>query len=617
MWKKQFLVLLVLLSQEGLVPANPPAASYIFPAGGQRGKSVQVRVGGLFLTKRCSFEVLGPGVTTKDRLQPTRTVWFEGPLLPLPESQQAEDYPKDMAGQVDIAPDAPPGIRYWRLWNAQGGTSAKKFMVGELPEIVENEIEGAPIPVEVRLPVTINGRIFPRENVDVWSFEARKGQTVTGEVCAARLGSPLDSRLEVRDSQGRPIVENDDTFGADSFVRFTAPRDGKYEVRIHDISFRGGPAYVYRLTLRTAPAEVQPSPRAVRGPERGSTKPDFRLRLGSDVLAIHRGGQGKLKVQVERLGGFSAPIALSVSGLPTSISAMPVSLSAAQKEAEIAFKVEPAALFRGSRLTVRGLATDGKEQLARTATWTAEPGQPEVDRVLLVVTLPTPFKIVGQYDMGLAPRGTVYHRRYHIDRGGFPGPIEVSVADRQARHLQGVTGPAVLVPPGVVDFDFAVHLPPWMETGRTCRVCVMGVGAVRDRDGSEHFLSFCSTEQNEQMVAVVEPGRLGVEVDRPSLLAEPGKAVSLGVRVMRDGALSGPVKLELALPTHVRGIVSKPVLIPARKADASFPIWFDKDRLGPFNAPLVLRATLLVNGEPVFAETKLEIVSALGDSWPR
>src|SRR2546430_6889940 len=29
--------------------ANPPVASYVFPAGGQRGTTVPVRVGGLFL----------------------------------------------------------------------------------------------------------------------------------------------------------------------------------------------------------------------------------------------------------------------------------------------------------------------------------------------------------------------------------------------------------------------------------------------------------------------------------------------------------------------------------------------------------------------------------------
>src|SRR5262245_58642264 len=246
-WRVITLASLVLMTAP--VAANPPVASYIFPAGGQRGKTVDARVGGLFLYDKCGFELPGPGVDASKELRRTHTLWLEGPLLPLPDSQRQEDYPQDMAGQVKISADAPIGARHWRVWTSQGVTPARRFVVGDLPEVVEKELPGAPIPVEVTLPVTINGRIFPHEDVDVWSFAARKGQTISCEVEAARLGSPLDSRLEVLDPSGRSIAENDDTFGADSFVRFTAPADGTYRVRIHDINFHGGQAYVYRLTL--------------------------------------------------------------------------------------------------------------------------------------------------------------------------------------------------------------------------------------------------------------------------------------------------------------------------------------------------------------------------------
>src|SRR4051794_17404878 len=93
-------VALTLLATTAALRASPPVASYIFPAGGRRGTTVPVRVGGLFLHGRCSFEVLGPGIEAGRELRRTKTVWFEGPLLPLPESQQAEDYPQDLAGEV-------------------------------------------------------------------------------------------------------------------------------------------------------------------------------------------------------------------------------------------------------------------------------------------------------------------------------------------------------------------------------------------------------------------------------------------------------------------------------------------------------------------------------------
>jgi hypothetical protein len=183
----------------------------------------------------------------------------------------------------------------------------------------------------------------------------------------------------------------------------------------------------------------------------------------------------------------------------------------------------------------------------------------------------------------------------------------VSVADRQARHLQGVTGQTIAVPAGVNEFDFTIQLPPWMETGRTSRTVVCAVGVVQDSEGKEHRVSFSSAQPNEQITFVLEPGRLGVTTDRSSLLAVPGQSVSLPVRVARGKGLQGPVKLELAAPAHVRGVLAEPVSIPADQMNGLFPLHFAAGKLGPFNQPLVIRATAMDKGEPVIAETKVEI----------
>jgi hypothetical protein len=771
---------MVLLSA-GEIRADAPVASYIFPAGGQRGKAVNVRVGGLNLHKSCFFEMLGPGVDASKQLQRTRTIWFEGPRLGMPESQQQEDYPKDTAGRVQIAADAPLGVRYWRLWNSQGATPALKFMVGDLPEIIEQEIDGDPLPAEVTLPVTINGRIFPRENVDVWTFAARKGQIVSCEVNAARLGSPLDSRLEILDPQGRVLAENDDFFGADSFLRFTAPADGKYQVKIHDINYRGGQAYVYRLTLTADPyldrlyplggrrgsqvafeatgqglpsgpvslslpgdgpaqyavqlpvgsklcnpipielddlpefmkternrdpSQVEPVPlpavlngridrpgavdhwafqarkgevqeldlRAARlgsplcgvvvvsdasdkelaraefgatpqgdpqlrftAPADGTYRvrieerfrsrgspahayrlriaapvPDFRLRLPADprqpadALTVNRGGQAKMRITAERLGGFAEPITLAIDGLPPGVTAAPLTITAKQAFVDVTFKAADDAKIQAARLTIRGTASISGQTITRTAAFAPVWGMPELDSVLLALALPTPFKVVGEYDMRWAARGTIHQRHYRIERDGFEGPIEVSLADKQSRHLQGVTGPTIAVPPGVSEFDYAVQLPPWMETGRTSRTCVMAVGLIKDKDGSDHVVSFTSTHQNEQVIAVIEPGRLGIEVDHTSLTVTPGKTIPIAVRMLRGPGLQGPVKLELVVASHVHGVTADAVEIPADQERATLAIRF-ADGAGPFNAPLVLRATVMDRGKPVLAETRLPI----------
>ncbi len=641
--------LALLLCSATIVSADPPTASYIFPAGARRGTTVPVIVGGLSLYKSCGFEMLGLGVTAERTLSRIKTLWFEGPVLPLPDSQQQEDYPKDMAGRVTVAADAPLGLRYWRVWTAQGATSAQKFVVGDLPEVVEQEIDGDPVPVEVKPPVTINGRIFPREDVDVWTFAAAKGQTYTCAVTAARLGSPLEARLEVQGPDGRRLAEKL-ADGGDPVLRFTAPADGHYAVRIQDVNAHGGQAYVYRLTitadpyvdrvyplggnrgsrtkfetfgqaLPAAPIELAlpadaPLDYAVRlnaggkltnpvvldlddlpeylegqtklpvaapailngriakpgdvgtwdlilkkgeavdielragrlgSPLRGvlivldaaskelaradavgagqvdpslrftppadgtyrirveerfrhrggldfayrlrvappSARRDFRLTLMTDVVSVDRGGKAVWKVTAERLGGFNEPITLTVEGLPPGVTAKPVTIAAGQAAGDFAVTIDKTARIQASRLTIRGSAKIGEQIVTRTALWHGPPnsphylhrGEPGVDSLLLAVTLPTPFQIVGEYDMRWAARGTVHHRKYRIERHGYDGPIEVMLADHQARHLQGVSGPTITVPAGATEFEYPATLPPWMEMGRTSAHLRHGCGS--------------------------------------------------------------------------------------------------------------------------------------------
>jgi hypothetical protein len=638
-------------------------------------------------------------------------------------------------------------------------------MVGDLPEIVEQEMDGDPVPVDVTLPVTINGRIFPREDVDVWAFPVRKGQTVCCEVHAARLGSPLDSRLEVLDPQGRVLAENDDAFGADSYLHFTAPRDGKYQVRIRDANFRGGPAYVYRLTLTEGPrvercyplggrrgsrtrfeftgpgipsevvevalpadgprhflyrhtvgekssapilldlddlpevleAKLVTPPAVLNGridrpgavgdwsiacrkgaaltlelraqqlgsplqgvltvrdsagkelaraeagagdpvlsftppmdgtyvvrvqdrfrsrgaPEFGyrlriapPPPPGFRLQLAADVLTVPRSGVGKLKITAERLGGFAEAIPLTIEGLPAGVKVANSTIAAKQNVTELVFTADKSAPIEAGRVQVRGSVQINGAAVTQTAILPAPRGAIEVDSMLLAVALPVPFKVVGDYDLRLAPRGTIYRRRYRIERGGYDGPLEVSLADRQMRHLQGVSGPTVMVPAGATEFEYPLQLPPWMEIGRTCRACVVAVGVIKEPNG-EHTVSFSSVGQNEQIVAVVETGQLGLEVETASLLAKRGQTATVRVKVARGKDLKGPVKLELLIPEHIRGVTAEPVVVPAEESRGTLTLRFAAGALGPFNKDLTVRATLASATGPVTAEARLELV---------
>jgi hypothetical protein len=784
--------LTVLMLTAALALAEEPSVSYIFPAGGQRGTTVKFHVGGHFLHGEAGFAMYGPGVSAAEKVTEVPTKWFEGPVIPLPASQQKEDYPKDHLGQAAIAADAPLGERLWRVWTSQGATPAMKFVVGDLPEVIEDEIDGLPIPVEVKLPLTINGRIFPREDVDIWSFQARRGQTIWCEAAAARLGSPLEPRLEIRGSEGRVLAESGDYVGADAFVAFTAPADGTYQVRIHDINFGGLQHYVYRLTISSGPhvAAVYPAggrrgaklraqlvgtnvpaepveidlsgdaagaatstisrrakvgdawtnsflletgdlpealeqepnnaaaqsnqvtfPAVANGridapgdvdrwsfaakkgqavqldlvsarlgspldsvlkvldaagkelarsddlaggqtdsqltftapadgtytahvqeqfPQRGGPRfvyrltmkitpaiapkapppGDFQLTLANDAVTVLRGKQGQAKLDVQRSGGFNGPIELKFAGLPQGVTVSPTSIPAGQNNAQLTFKAEATARIGVAELTVTGSGEIGpaKQRATRTAMTAAARGSPRFDRLCLAVGLPTPFKFTSIYNVAHGGQGTTLRKRFQLQRNGFEGPLTISLADRQIRHLQGVTGPKLIVPPGASEFEYPAQLPTFLEIGRTSRTILMAVGEIADTDGRVHRVSYSSPAQNEQIVLLADAGPLSVTPLKTSLAARPGTTVELPLRVECTREVTGPVTLELALAEHVKGVSAEPVTLSDRQTDATLHVRF-ADRPGPFNLPLVVRATGRRAGDRVLAEAKVDVVA--------
>jgi hypothetical protein len=198
-------------------------------------------------------------------------------------------------------------------------------------------------------------------------------------------------------------------------------------------------------------------------------------------------------------------------------------------------------------------------------------------------------------------------RHYRLVRNGYTGPLEISLADRQTRHLQGVAGPTISVPPGANEFDYTVYLPPWMELGRTSRTVLMGVGSVKDFDGREHVVSFGTLEQNEQIVVRVSSGLLTLACDRESILAQPLESTPIKLSITREASHLLPVKLELIAPAHIRGVRAEPVILNAAQTSGQLLIEFEAE-CGPFNMPLIVRATSLGTDHPAVAETGLEIV---------
>lgn len=92
--------------------------------------------------------------------------------------------------------DAAPGTRLPLGSTALGSPGV---MVGEFPELRSSGASA------LAVPGTGNGTITRAGQPDTWRFPARKGQRLIVEVNARRLGSPLDSTIDILDAQGKPV----------------------------------------------------------------------------------------------------------------------------------------------------------------------------------------------------------------------------------------------------------------------------------------------------------------------------------------------------------------------------------------------------------------------------
>ena len=228
--------------------AAPPAITYLYPAGAQRGTTVEVAAAGSFDKWPVTVWAGGTGVTVRPGKD-------KGKL------------------SVTVAADAVPGVYWLRAANEDGAGGLRPFIVGLLPEVAEKEPNDEPKAAQpVDRPTTVNGRLDKAGDVDCFAVPVKKGQTLVASLEANHtLKSPMDAILQVVSADGFVLDQNHDLHGLDPQLAYTAPVDGPLVVRVFafpsnpdsSIRFSGGDASVYRLTLTTGGFADYPVPLAV------------------------------------------------------------------------------------------------------------------------------------------------------------------------------------------------------------------------------------------------------------------------------------------------------------------------------------------------------------------
>lgn len=274
--------------------AAPPTLTHLYPAGGKQGTTVTVTLGGTFDRWPISAWVSGKGVEAKAGKQ-------KGQLT------------------LTIAADATPGPRWLRVYDGQGASPARRFVVGVLPEVLEKEPKDASKPQAIAGDAVVNGRLEKAGDVDCYSVKLKKGQTLVASLLANRaLGSPMDGVLQVLSEKGFVLAQNNDHAGLDPQVTYVASEAGTLVVRVFafpavpdaSVRFAGGERFIYRLTLTTSGFADHAWPLAVRrgkGMKVGLTGWNLDKGLKADVvetdgdqgIAVAKGVSGDAFVRLE------------------------------------------------------------------------------------------------------------------------------------------------------------------------------------------------------------------------------------------------------------------------------------------------------------------------------
>ncbi|MEQ1904245.1 MAG: PPC domain-containing protein [Pirellulaceae bacterium] len=323
---------------------------------------------------------------------------------------------------------AAAGFRTGLALETENGStpSPMPFRFNDLPNHLEIEPNDTWVTEPVlQLPQAFNGIINKPGDMDYFLFEAKKGQVWEFECYAKRIGSRLDPVMHIFKATDKSVIAgNDDSRGPDSYLRFQAPDDGQYYVRIYDHLQRGQSDFVYRLEASPVkPALSISIPRVDRYSQlRQTISVPQGNRFGTLILGTRENLGGELK--------------LLEASLPPGIKMTAPPMSAGLNLMPVVFEADPAAELAGHLVDFQAQLNDPNNPLVGGFTNLADfaNGEPNaalyygctVNRLAMAVTKPAPFKIEIVQPQAPLVRDGSYNLRVVVKRDeAFKGPVNL------------------------------------------------------------------------------------------------------------------------------------------------------------------------------------------------
>ncbi|TAE77222.1 MAG: hypothetical protein EAZ84_04945 [Verrucomicrobia bacterium] len=276
-----------------------PVLDLIEPRGGQIGTELDLHFHGDRLDSLQELLAYQPGIEV-------RAITVENP--------------KHATAKVFIRPDAPLGEHGIRLRTSGGISYLRSFFVGPFPCTTEVDPNDSPEQAQRIEPNTTIQGVAKTEDVDHYVCHLKKGQRLSAEIEAMRLGRTMfDAHLSIIDPKGFVLASCDDAplLRSDAFVTALIPEDGDYRVLVREAAYEGNDACQYRVHIGTFTRPVAAFPSGARPGESlafrfiGDPLGDF-----SETLSIPADATGRFPLFPTRDGlRAPSPVWIQVSDL--------------------------------------------------------------------------------------------------------------------------------------------------------------------------------------------------------------------------------------------------------------------------------------------------------------
>jgi hypothetical protein len=415
-------------------------------------------------------------------------------------------------------------------------------VVGEFPETTTGN-------TALSAPVTVNGCIDKPGATTTWRFGAKKGQRLLLEVNARRLGSPLDSFIEILDANGKPLSRATLRCVAKTYVTFRDHDSAGAGIRIESWNDLAMNDYVLVAN------ELMRINALPRGPDDDSqmfSRGGQRLAFLGTTPTHHPQGEPMYKVTIHSPGTTFPP-----NGLPV------VTLYYRNDDGGPGFG-------KDSRLEFDPPA-DGEYQV-RIGDSLGHGGADHAFRLTIRPPRPS-FTVRFNPTAPTVSKGSALPINVTAERiDGFDDPIEI----RLENLPPGFSAPATTIPAGENSTSFALTAEPTASIpDKAVSLKLVARAKINDKELVREVVG--------SLPKVIEPGDIVTTTEQSEVTVKPGGDVTVSVKVERRNGFKGRIPIEVrGLPhgVHVLDVGLNGILITEAETTRTFVI-----RAEPFVEP--------------------------------